>query len=211
MILYTYPGAPNPRRLEIFMREKGIELNTQHIDLRKGENKSQAFLAINPNGTVPVLVLDNGTVLTEVIEIISYLEELHPNPPLLGETAEERAQVLGWDHRCYCEGLEAIAEVMRNENPAFKNRALPGPVAHAQIPELIARGRKRTTQFFEVLEKHLSKRDFMVGDKLTLADIDAYVIAEFAGWIKHDVAEQNVNLQLWLGSMYRREAFRKPE
>ena len=135
MHLYTFDTAPNPKRLYHFMKFKGISITTTQIDLVRSENLGESYLSVNKLGTVPALVLNDGTILTEVIGICAYLESLHPNKPLLGKTALERAEVLSWDHYLLNAILLPIAEIFRNDHPAFENRALPGPYAVAQLPE----------------------------------------------------------------------------
>jgi glutathione S-transferase len=197
MHLYTFEAAPNPRRLGLFLAYKGIELATTQVDLMKGEQQSEAFRAINPHCTVPALILDDGTLLTEVIGICDYLESRYPEKPLLGTSALERAQVLSWDHRLFLGVFLAIAEVLRNGNPAFKDRALPGPHRTSQIPALVDRGRERLAQAWPSLDEALAGREFLVGDGITLADLDLLVAVDFAGWVKETVPEQCENLLAW--------------
>ena len=134
MKLYTYDPAPNPRRLTLFMQYKGIELDTQQVDLGTAEQLGDEYRKINPECSVPALVLDDGTVLTEVIGICAYLEALYPDKPLLGSTAKEKAQIISWDHRLFANVFSAIASILRNRSKAMVNRALPGPLDVPQIP-----------------------------------------------------------------------------
>lgn len=204
MKLYTFPPAPNPKRLDIFILEKGIEIDTTLIDLMAGEQRREPFLSINPWGTVPALVLDDGTVMTEVIGILNYLEALYPEVPLLGTDPISRAQILSWDHRCFSEGFIAVAEVLRNSSEVFVNRALPGPIAYAQIPALVERGQKRIHGFYQVLDEHLQEKDFMVGDTFTVADIAAYVFVNFSGWVKETIPDECQYLLAWYKNISER-------
>ena len=197
MKLYTFPPAPNPKRLSIFLAEKGIDVETVIVDLMAGEQRKEPYLSVNPWGTVPVLVLEDGTVMTEVIGILSYLEELYPQTPLLGTDPASRAQALSWDHRCFSEGFTGVAEVLRNSAEVFAGRALPGPVSYEQIPELVERGRKRIHSFYGVLNEHLKNKSFMVGDTFTVADIAAYVFVDFSGWVKETIPEECEHLLAW--------------
>jgi glutathione S-transferase len=198
MQLYTFDPAPNPRRLALFLAYKGIELPTTQVDLMKGEQLGESYRAINPAGTVPALVLDDGTVMSEVIGICDYLEALYPEKPLFGDGPLARAQVLAWDHHLFVGLYMAIAETLRNGNPAFEDRALPGPFKVTQIPALCERGRQRLAQSWPALDKTLAGRDFLVGSGVTLADIDLLVAVEFAGWIKESVPESCTHLHGWL-------------
>ncbi|PCJ90581.1 MAG: glutathione S-transferase [Porticoccaceae bacterium] len=197
MKLYTFPPAPNPKRLNIFLLEKEISIETEIVDLMAGEHRREPFLSINRHGTVPALVLDDGTVMTEVIGILSYLEALYPKTPLLGTDPLFRAQILSWDHRCFVEGFTGVAEALRNSAEAFAGRALPGPVAYEQIDELVERGRKRIQTFYRVLDEHLDGRHFMVGDTFTMADIAAYVFVDFSGWVKETIPKECGHLAVW--------------
>lgn len=197
MKLYTFPPAPNPKRLDIFIAEKGVKIDTSPVDLMAGEQRREPFLSVNPWGTVPTLVLDDGTVMTEVIGILSYLEELYPQVPLLGLDPVSRAQILSWDHRCFSEGFNGVAEVLRNSSDAFVGRALPGPIAYAQIPDLVERGRKRIHGFYRVLDEHLKGKPFMVGNTFTVADIAAYVFVNFSGWVKETIPDECEHLSAW--------------
>lgn len=202
MKLYTFPPAPNPKRLDIFIREKGIEIDTTSIDLMAGEHRKEPYLSINPWGTVPALVLNDGTLMTEVIGILSYLEELYPQVSLMGNDPISRAQILSWDHRCFSEGITAVGEVFRNSSEVFVDRSLPGPIAYAQIPDLIERGRKRIHGFYQVLDQHLldqhtKDKKFMVGDAFSVADISAYVFINFSGWVKETIPGECEHLSAW--------------
>jgi len=197
MKLFTYDAAPNPRRVNLFLSYKGIELPVRQIDLREREQFGEEYRKINPRCTVPALQLDDGEVLCDGIAICWYLECLFPNRPLLGADPWVQAQVLSWDHRIFADGLMPVADALRNRGKTFSARALPGPQALAQIPELEARGRLRLQAFWRCLEEHLHGRDFLVGTGLTLADIDAYVVIDFASWIKESVPLDCTNVQMW--------------
>lgn len=198
MKLYTYDPAPNPRRVTLFMQYKGLDLDTQQIDMMAKEQLEDSFRSINPHCTLPALVLDDGTVMTEVIGICAYLEALHPEKPLMGTTALDRAQVLSWDHRLFNMVMSAIAEVLRNTSKGFVNRGLPGPLDLPQIPALAERGKTRLTHAWPALDEELAGRQWLVGDALTLADIDLLIGAEFAAWVKLGPPESCSNLHAML-------------
>ncbi len=197
MKLYTFEVAPNPRRVALFLKYKGLALDSEEIDLMAGGQFADDFKAINPRCTVPALQLDDGSVLCDVVAICMYLEAQHPQRPLLGQGDLERAQVMGWMHRIFLEGLMAVAEMLRNKGDAFRDRALPGTLNLPQIPELVERGRARLHAFFDMLDEHLNGRQFIVGDGLSQADIDALVCCDFAGWVKESVPAHCQNLQAW--------------
>jgi glutathione S-transferase len=194
MKLYTYDPAPNPQRLTYFLAYKGIEIETVQIDMMKGEQLSNDYRAINPVGTLPALVLDDGTILTEVIGICAYLEALYPEQPLLGTTALEKAEVLSWDHKLFNNLMLAVAEALRNATPAFENRALPGPLDIPQIPELVTRGKLRLEHAWPALDQELAGKDWLVGDAPTLADIDLLICSGFSNWVKCPPPEDCANI-----------------
>jgi glutathione S-transferase len=204
--LYDCTTAPSPRRARILLAEKGIQHETVMVDLRTGEQMSEAFRAINPQCTVPALRTEEGAVLTDNAGIAAYLEAKFPEPPMLGRTPLEKAQVASWNWRVEFEGLLAIAEALRNSSPAMVNRALPGPNDYPQIPELAQRGLARVQQFFVMLDTHLANSEFVGGDKFSIADITAVVGVDFARVVKVKPTEQHPHLQRWRAAMAQRPA-----
>jgi glutathione S-transferase len=197
MKLYDCVTAPSPRRVRIFLAEKGISVATVQVDLRNGEQFTPAFRAINPDCMVPVLELDNGTKITDILSICRYFEELHPDPPLMGRNAEERAVIASWLHRIEWDGFLAAMEAFRNSTPGLKGRALPGPEAYEQIPALAERGRTRIQHFFGWLDARLAENEFVCGPGYTVADISGMVAVDFAGWAKLKLPEHVTHLRRW--------------
>ena len=195
--LYDCATAPSPRRARILLAEKGVAFDTVQVDLRHGEQLSDAYRAVNPHCTVPTLRTDDGLLLTDNAAITAWLEARYPQPPLLGSTPQEKAQIASWNWRIEFEGLLAIAEALRNSAPAMANRALPGPVDYAQIPELAQRGLARVQQFFVMLNERLAGRDFIATDNFSIADITAVVAVDFARVVKVKPGEQHPHLQRW--------------
>src|SRR5713226_10404092 len=150
MKLYQYAGSPNSRRVRIFLAEKGLSIPLIPIDFSKGEQHSDAYRAINSRRVVPTLVLEDGTAIGEVPAILRYLEEIHPQTPLHGESAKERALVTMWERRVELEGFAAVMEGIRNAVPGLKSRAIAGPHDYEQIPELVERGKLRVKNFYDV-------------------------------------------------------------
>jgi glutathione S-transferase len=209
--LYDCATAPSPRRARILLAEKGIAHETVQVDLRNKEQLSDAFRAINPQCTVPALHIEDGTgedvVLTDNAAITAYLEAQFPNPPLLGRTPAEKAEIASWHWRVEFEGLLAIAEALRNSAPAMANRALPGPVDYAQIPELAQRGLVRVQQFMDMLDVRLANRAFIATDQFSIVDITAVVAIDFARVVRVKPGEQHVNLLRWREDMAKRPSF----
>lgn len=204
MKLYTFDAAPNPRRINLMLKHKGLSLETEQVDLMKGEQMSSAYRQINPLSTVPALVLDNGEKLCDVIAIALYLDDKFPENGVFGNDGLERAKVVGWCQRIYVDGLAAVAEVLRNDNPAFAGRALPGPVGFPQIAELAERGNLRITAFYQAMEAEIEGREFLVGEQLTQADIDLYVVLGFCQWVKRDIPSECSHLENWYEGMKQR-------
>lgn len=198
MKLYTFDPAPNPKRLQMFLDYKDIQIDSEQVDLMKQDQFSESFRKINPMCTVPALVLDDGTVLTEVIGACVYLEALYPDRPLLGTSPLEKAQVISWNHRLYNSLFHAIAEVFRNGNPAFAGRALPGGLELDQIPELVERGRTRMDAAWRMVDRALARSPFLAGPAFSFADIDLLACVEFAGWIKANVPDECSHIHAWL-------------
>ncbi len=180
MKLYTSTWAPSPRRVSLYLERKGIELEQVEVDLRSGEHLNPDFAAMSPNCTVPALALDDGGFIWESTAIRRYLEELHPDPPMFGRNARERAEVNQWTTWVYSHGMLAVMEAFRNAQAGFADHALPGLRPVAQIPALAERGGKRYRHFLTDLDNRLADNSFVGGEVFSVADIDARVTIEFA-------------------------------
>ena len=199
--LYDCATAPSPRRARILLAEKGIAHDTVPVDLRSGEQLGEAYRRINPQCTVPALRTDEGLLLTDNAAITAYVEARYPQPPLLGATPAEKAEIASWNWRMEFEGLLAVAEALRNSAPAMAHRALPGAVDYPQIPALAERGLARVAQFFTLLNERLAGRDFIATDRFSVADITAAVAVDFARVVKQKPGEQHQHLLRWRAAM----------
>ncbi len=199
--LYDCATAPNPRRARILLAEKGVAHQTVAVDLRSGEQMGAAYRQLNPNCTVPTLRTDDGLLLTDNAAIMAYLEARFPQPPLLGSSAAEKAEVASWNWRIEFEGMLAVADALRNSSPGMVNRALPGPVDYPQIPELAQRGLARTRQFFATLNDRLAGREFVATERFSVADITAVVVVDFARIVKVKPGDEHPHLQRWRAAM----------
>jgi len=202
--LYDCTTAPSPRRVRIFLAEKGVEIPLVQVDLREGEQLGDAFRKINPDCTVPVLELEDGARISEIFAICQYLETRHPDPVLMGRDPLEQAMVTMWNSKIEQQGLAALAEALRNRAKGMRDRALPGPMNLPQIPELAERGKKRAVAFFDRLDGQLKDHDFVTGADFTMADITALVMIEFAGWSKISIQDDQVHLHRWYDSVSQR-------
>lgn len=197
MKFYDYTFSVNTRRVRIFMAEKGIEIPTVEIDFMNAEQLGKAFRKINPLCTIPVLETDEGINLVQVPAIVLYLEEQYPDTPLLGTTTLQRALIREWMHRIFIDCTIPLMEIFRNTNKMFTNRALPGPIDLAQIPELAGRGIKRLMPFFNDVDAHVRENEFVVGDQFTMADIDLLTCMDFAKMAKQEIPTHCKNLLAW--------------
>jgi glutathione S-transferase len=204
MTLYDCATAPSPRRARIFLAEKGAAHDTVQIDLRAGEQMGEAYRRINPQCTVPALRTEEGNLLTDNAAIAAYLEARYPEPPLMGRTPQDKAEIASWQWRAEFEGLMAVADALRNSSPAMVNRALPGPANYPQIPELHQRGLARAQQFFETLNERLAGRDFIAADQFSIADITAVVTFDFARVVRIKPGEELPHLLRWRAAMAER-------
>ena len=206
--LFDCTTAPSPRRARILLAEKGVPHDTVQIDLRAGEQLGDAFRAVNPQCTVPALRTEEGPVLTDNAAIAAYLEARFPEPSLMGVSPHDKAEIASWNWRVEFEGLMAIAEALRNSVPAMADRALPGPVNYAQIPQLAQRGVERVRQFMTMLNQRLQGRDFIAAGQFSIADISALVAVDFARVVRIKPGEEHANLLRWREAMSQRPACR---
>lgn len=204
MKFYDCITAPSPRRVRIFIAEKGLEIETVQVDLRSGEQLSEQFRKINPHCTVPVLELDDGTCLLDSNSICLYLEETHPEPNLMGRDAKEKAVIAMWHRDMDVNGLTVVGECLRNRAKGMANRAITGPVNYGQIPELAERAQQRIAELFTRLEQRLAESEYIAGNRYTIADIMALVTIDFAKWVKQTIPEDASNLQRWYDTVSAR-------
>ncbi len=199
MKLYDTTGAPNPRRVRIFMAEKGIHYDKQELNIVKGENLKPEFLAINPRGLLPTLVLDDGTVLDETVAICRYLEETHPNPPLMGTDALTKSRIEARQRHMEWDGLLPAMDAFRNSFPGFSSRGLGGNVGEVKaIPELAARGKASLARFYSRLNDYLADHTWVAGDDFSIADITALCTIDFAkGAARVPVPEECTHVKRW--------------
>ena len=190
MKLYDGGGAPNPRRVRIFLAEKGMSVPIEKIDLAALQHKSAEFTALNPLQRVPVLVLDDGTVITESIAICRYFEGLRPEPPLFGRGALEGALVEMWNRRVELNLYTAVSAVFRHLHPAMKEM-------ENQIPEWGEANKPRVFDFLGLLNRELKERLFIAGDHYSVADITTLVAVDLMRPAKLTLPEDFVNIRRW--------------
>jgi glutathione S-transferase len=190
MKLYDYTMAPNPRRVRIFLAEKGMQVPFEQVNIGTVENRKPDFLAKNPMGTLPLLELDDGTYLAESVAICRYFEEQQPDPPLMGTNQKERAVIEMWNRRMELDLFMLIAQAFRNTNDFFKGR-IP------QVPEWGQISREAALKRMEWLDKELATREFIAGDRYTIADITTMVGIDFGRPSKIRITPEQTNLTRW--------------
>ena len=191
MKLYDGGRAPNPRRVRIFLAEKGITVPTEQVDLGGLQQRSEAYTAINPMQRVPALLLDDGTVIAESVAICRYFEALHPEPPLFGRGALESALVEMWNRRAELHLFFPVAAVFQHLHPAMKQMVLP------QVPDWGEANKPRVMAFLEFLDGELKNRTFVAGANYTIADITASIAVDFMRVSKLAVPDDLVNVRRW--------------
>ncbi|GJH03478.1 glutathione S-transferase N-terminal domain-containing protein [Paraburkholderia terrae] len=208
LTLYESKASPNSRRVRIFLAEKGIEIPTQAVDLGAKEQFSEAYVAINPRRQVPALALQDGTTIGEVPAIWRYVEEAYPSKPaLLGTTPQQKALIAMWERRAELDGFAAVMEGVRNAVAGLKGRALSGPHAYEQIPEIVERSKLRVANFFADLNDRLKQVPFVAGDAFSAADITTLVTIDFAaGGMKMTIPAEFDALQTWYDKVSTRPA-----
>jgi len=191
MKLYDSKVAPNPRRARIFLAEKGITVPTEQVDIMLMQQKTPEYTAINPLQRMPSLVLDDGTVITESIAICRYFEMLQPEPPLFGVGPKDSAIVEMWNRRAEINFLSNVAAVFRHTHPAMKELEVP------QVPAWADASRPRVAWFLEMLDRELATREFIAGDRYTVADITMLVAVDFMKPGRLTIPEGAGNVRRW--------------
>jgi glutathione S-transferase len=202
MKLYDSRQAPNPRRARIFLAEKRIMLPTEQVDIMTFQHKTPEYTAINPLQRMPALVLDDGTVIAESMAICRYFEAVQPEPALFGKGPKEIALVEMWNRRCEINFFANVAAVFRHLHPAMKELEVP------QIPAFAEANRPRVAWFLELLDGELAKREFIAGDRFSVADITALVAVDFMKPARLSIPEGAANVKRWHAAVSARESAR---
>jgi len=191
MKLYDAGRAPNPRRVRVFLAEKGVTVPVVSIDLARLEHKAPAYVAVNPLQRTPALELDDGTVITESIAICRYFEEMHPDPPLFGTAPLDKARIEMWQRRLEFGLLGTVAAVFRHLHPAM---------AEMEVPQVAAWGetnKPRVIEFLRFLDGELADRRFIAGDRFSIADITGLVGLDFMKPAKLSLPDELANVRRW--------------
>lgn len=202
MKLYDSKMAPNPRRTRIFLAEKGIEVPTEQVDIMAQEHKTPEYTAINPLQRMPVLVLDDGTVIAESLAICRYFEALQPEPPLFGTGPKEIGLVEMWSRRTENNLFATVAAVFRHTHPAMKELEVP------QVPAWAEVNKPRVMDFLKLLDRQLAEHEFIAGEHYSVADITAQVTIDFMKVPRLAVPEELTNVKRWHAAVSARPSAR---
>jgi glutathione S-transferase len=194
--LYTFPPAPNPRRLQTYLGEKGLRIPVRVVDLTKGEHRQPEMLARNPMGGLPFLELADGTILSESLAIMEYLEELHPEPPLIGRTPLERALTRRLERICELGVMGRVAKIVHHTRSP-----LPGVVG---IPAVAEQARAELPAVLRILDRELGARPFLAGDRPSIADCTLFGTWEFGRMFGVEPGAEHRNLHRWHDAFVRR-------
>lgn len=208
MKLFDTNGAPNPRRVRIFMAEKGVSCEKVELNIVKGENLTEEFLRINPRGMMPTLQLDDGSVIDETVAICRYIEESYPEPALMGTDAVSKAQVESRQRHMEWDGLLPAMEAFRNSFPGFAARGLGGNVGDVPaIDELATRGKASLERFYSRLEEVLADQTYVAGDTFSIADITALCTIDFAaGAARMPIPDSCSHVKRWHEAVSARDS-----
>ncbi len=198
MKLYDGGRAVNPRRVRIFLAEKGISVPIEPVDIATQQHRTEAFAAINPMRRLPVLVLDDGTVIAESVAICRYFEALQPDPPLFGRGALEMALVEMWNRRAEFNLMGPVTTVFQHLHPFMK------PLVNPQIPDWGEANKPRVLEFLQLLDRELEKRPYIAGNDFTIADITAWTAVDFMKVPKLPLPEELANVRRWHASVSAR-------
>lgn len=197
MKLYDFAGAPNPRKVRIYLAEKGIRVPTEQVNLFSGDNRTPEFLKKNPMGGLPVLELDDGSHLPESLAIIEYFEELHPNPPMIGATPLERARVRALERLCELSILARIGTIFQNTSPFFAGRL-------KQSPEAAESALNSLNANLAVLDSQIGSKEFVAGDRPTIADCTLLAGVGFAEFAQVPIDAKYGNVRRWYENFKKR-------
>ncbi|MBW8636401.1 glutathione S-transferase [Hoeflea sp. WL0058] len=198
MLLYDGGRAPNPRRVRIFLAEKGVDVPRKAIDMGALGHRSEEVTSLNPLQRLPVLELDDGAVLTESVAICRYFEELHPDPPLMGVDAKDKAVVEMWNRRAELNFLLTVANAFRHTHQAMEGWEVP------QIQEYGEASREKAREFMEFLDQELANRPFIAGERFSIADITAMMAMDMLKPARIDRPIDLKNLIRWYESVSSR-------
>ena len=207
MKLYTFAPAANALRVEMFLREKELKLETISVNVREDELFKEPYNSMNPFNCIPFLELENGTIITETISICRYLDEQSNSSKLFGNDTEERAIIDMWNRRIELDGFLPLLHSVRNKTSFFKGKVVPGTrTSITQSPEIVERGIEMFDILLNRIEPHLSKNKFLLGDKFSIADLTAHYMFNLSNMLKIDFGQKYKNVYRWKSDLEKRSS-----
>ncbi len=197
MKIYETRTAPNPRRVRMFLAEKGIDVDYVQVDIQKGENLSPEMRAKNPLGKIPILELDDGTCIAETDAIYTYFEALQPEPPLMGKTPVEKGIISMWQRQVELAFMMQVGMCFQHTTGYFKDRMVP-------VPEYGEQAGINAAKYLSILERRLANNEYIAGDHFSIADITAVCAIDFARVVKIRIREDHTHLQRWYDAITHR-------
>lgn len=197
MKIHDFAFAPNPKKLRVYLAEKGLSVEFVPVDITQGQNRTPEFLAKNPLGGVPVLELDDGSYLPESLAIIEYFEELHPEPPMIGTSPTERARVRATERICELGVLSAVATIFQNTHPFMAGRI-------KQSADAADNGRARLAGNLKAIDDAIGDRPFVCGARPTIADCTLVAALDFAQFAGIEIDPALANVQRWYAAFKQR-------
>lgn len=211
MKLHDFAPAPNGQRVRVFMAEKGLEIPVVEVKVRDGAMFEEPYRSMNPFAVVPFLELDDGTCIGESVSICRYLEELHPTPSLMGRDPRERALVDMWNRRVELDGYLPVMHALRNAEPSFQGRVVPGTRNDlVQYPEIVERGRDMLMILLERLDERLSGNRFLAGETFSIADITGYFLIRLADRTGFPIPDDRPDVKRWHEDVAARPSVQSP-
>ena len=205
MKLYTFGPAANALRVEMFLREKELKLETISVNVREDELFKEPYNSMNPFNCIPFLELENGTIITETISICRYLDEQSNSSKLFGNDTEERAIIDMWNRRIELDGFLPLLHSVRNKTSFFKGKVVPGTrTSITQSLEIVERGIEMFDILLNRIEPHLTKNKFLLGDKFTIADITSHFMFNLSNMLKIDFGQKYKNVYRWKSDLEKR-------
>ena len=203
MKLFVFAQAPNPMKVLVYLREKGIEIPLEDVDLAAGETRTPEFLRKNPLGTLPILELDDGSYLTESAAIIGYLEDLHPSPPMMGASPLERARIREAERIADLGVLLTVGRIFQNTSPLFSGRV-------KQSADVAAAAREQLGETLTVLDARIGDQPFVCGAAPTVADCTLYAGLALARFAQIDLDPTFTNIARWFADFAVRPSTSRP-
>ena len=207
MRLYTFAPAANALRVEMFLREKELKLETISVNVREDELFKELYNSMNPFNCIPFLELENGTIITETISICRYLDKQSKSTKLFGNDIEELAIIDMWNRRIELDGFLPLLHSVRNKTSFFKGKVVPGTrTSITQSPEIVERGIEMFDILLHRIEPHLSENKFLLGDKFSIADITGHFMFNLSNMLKIDFGQKYKNVYRWKSDLEKRRS-----